>query len=174
MESSRFRLVISPTEVPGLSKPNGAQEAQYQIFLDIISSGWKPNKSKRIIKTTKAKGTRLTAMLTADLVQVFLQELKRADAIFALGKFSFPVTVHTPVGDQYIVFSDCTVWVKEDVVLGVFPMESSRRYHVLFSRKVVQLVGKTWNDYRQEIDVIWDLVMDRYFLYFYYFTLQLV
>ena len=30
-------------------------------------------------------------------------------------------------------------------------------------RKVVQLVDKTWNDYGQRIDVIWDLVMDRYF-----------
>ena len=38
MESSRFRLVITPTEVPGLSKPSGAREAQYNVFLDIISS----------------------------------------------------------------------------------------------------------------------------------------
>lgn len=34
---------------------------------------------------------------------------------------------------------------------------------MLFIRKVVQLVDKTWNDYGQRIDVIGDLVMDRYF-----------
>ena len=43
------------------------------------------------------------------IFSVFLREVKRADATFALAKFACPVTVHTPVGDQYIVFSDCTV-----------------------------------------------------------------
>ena len=73
------------------------------------------------------------------------------------------MTVHTPLGDQYIVFSDCRVQVKEDAVLGVFPMRSNWRYRVLFSHKVVQLVDKTWDDFGQQIDVIWDLVMVRYF-----------
>ena len=38
-EIQLFQASYSPTEVPGLSKPSGALEAQYDIFLDIISSG---------------------------------------------------------------------------------------------------------------------------------------
>ena len=44
--------------------------------------------------------------------------------------------------------------MKEDVVLGVFPLKNNRRYHVLFSRKVVQLVDKALYDYGQQIDVL--------------------
>ena len=44
--------------------------------------------------------------------------------------------------------------MKEDVVLGVFPLKNNRRYHVLFSRKVVQLVDKALYDYDQQIDVL--------------------
>ena len=44
--------------------------------------------------------------------------------------------------------------MKEDVVLGVFPLKNNRRYHVLFSSKVVHLVDKGLYDYGQQIDVL--------------------
>ena len=44
--------------------------------------------------------------------------------------------------------------MKEDVVLGVFPLKNNPRYHVLFSGKVVQLVDKALYDYGQQIDVL--------------------
>ena len=44
--------------------------------------------------------------------------------------------------------------MKEEVVLGVFPLKNNRRYYVLFSSKVVHLVDKALYDYGQQIDVL--------------------
>ena len=44
--------------------------------------------------------------------------------------------------------------MKEEVVLGVFPLKNNRSYHVLFSSKVVHLVDKALYDYGQQIDVL--------------------